>query len=183
MGHEQSNRLWRRGAVDARSATHEAGHVLAGHLWLAALPRVCPVVGSPGRRAGCDWGDTLDISTPAPDKWGRIPDAAKPQLVNRLRLFVGGAAATRIFGREPGIWWREDRGRAFVYAKWLEGLDEGRQRKCVFDTLREVSTTFADPMHLSVLTALATALLTEKTLVTGRLAELIEGVEMSTPIR
>jgi hypothetical protein len=183
MGHERPTRLWRRRVLDARSSTHEAGHVLAGHLWLGALPRVCTVVRSPERRAGCDWGDTLNIWTPAPDKWGRIPDVAEPQLVNRLRLFVGGAVATRIFGREPGIWWRDDRGRAFEYAKWLEGRDEGRQRRRVSDTMREVSTTFADPTHMPILTALATALLTEKTLVAERLAEVIEGAEMGTPIR
>lgn len=46
--------------------------------------------------------------------------------------------------------------------------------------MREVSATFSDPTHMPVLMALATALLTEKTLVAERLAEVIEGAEMGT---
>ena len=102
---------------------------------------------------------------------------AKPRLVNRLRLFVAGAVTTRLFGREPGVWWAEDRVRAVEYAKWLEGLDEGRQRRRVLDTMRDVSTTFAEPKPMAILTAVATALLTERTLISERLAEVMRRAE------
>lgn len=168
---------WAPGVNGARSASHEAGHVLAGYLWLGALPTVCTIVPTPERNAGCDWGRTLDIPMPSRGRWGDIPAIAQPQLVNRLRLLVGGAAGTRALGRMPGIWWGDDRERAMEFAKWLEGLDVGRQRKRVRDTLGDVMSVFAEPTPLSILRALASALLAEKTIGRARMATIVGQVE------
>lgn len=165
--------VWHPRAIGARTATHEAGHILAGHLWLRVLPLECTIVRSTERRGGCLWPPALDHNQPPQKNWGRIPLIAQPRLENILRMLVACAVSTQLLGRDPGRWWTEDRYRATEYAKWLEGEDERRQRRRVRLAMSEVRAAFGNPRNLASLEALSAVILAERTVSSARLTEIM----------